>query len=336
VRLATSVVIGTFAGHAAALECNLIGEDKLRLACYDKAHGKVFLSPTPKAEESSKMPTKWESFNKNLKLADESTPKGIGSDPATISLARRDGEEYSAIKAALIWEPSESIFPVNSWMGRNGWGPGAALSINRNSLAAKRTDSREVAIGLSGIAFEIDERSSSNARGSLRLGMVTKLSAGYRENRVEGTHSNLYKVENVFSSDYFRWGIQNDTDWAWYFIPRLGLFHEDIRRAKAGSPTGSYSSIYGIAKLEVYPTTLSNRLKLTMTAQRFQDLSASGGLSRRRETFAKAGIEYLLYSPTSTESVMPSLALERTTGADPLNGASKFGQTQLVFKVKIN
>jgi hypothetical protein len=331
-RAGIPLLLSFFTSHAIALDCKTVADDVLRLACYDRANGKDFSQPAPVAQAPAISTSRWGSFVRDLKLADESTPRGLGSDPATFSAARRDGEEYTAVKAALVWESTLSIFPVDSWLGRNGWGPSAAVSVNRNTLVSKLTDNREASVGLSGIVFEFEDKATSK----MHLGMYSRLSAGYRENKVQGTHSTLFKLENAFTSDYFRGGIPFETPWAVYFVPRLGLLYEDIHAATSGAPTGEYTSMYGVAKLEIYPTTLSDRLKFTATAQRFNDLSAQGGLTKRRETFAKVGIEYLLYSPTSLEPVQPSLALERTTGADPLNGALKFGQTQIVFKLRIN
>ncbi|TWO67784.1 hypothetical protein FN976_25710 [Caenimonas sedimenti] len=358
--LLTALLATLGSSALAAQQCNRIPDDTQRLACYDELNGKVFApAPAPAAgvpatavpasntaatSSSTSIGTAaaatssepagygWGRFIKDLKIADESTPKGMGQDPATFAAARRDGQEYASVKAALIWEMSESPFPRDQWFGSRGWGPWVGLSINRNTLVAKRTDTREANVGLSGIVFSINGEKPS----FLELGMATRISATYRENKVEGTHSNLFRVESILTSDRFRGGLPYTGPGAWFFAPKFGWQREDIQRAKAGAPSGEYTSAYAIAKLEVYPAKWSERLRMTAMAQRAHDLSTDGGLAKRRETFAKLGLEYLLYSPSSTDPVQPSLALERTTGADLLNGAPKFGQTQLVFKLKVN
>lgn len=353
-----TVLLATIGGSTlAAQQCNRIPDDSQRLTCYDELNGKVF-APAPATAPTAVIATSttgatghsastvfaptatmpneagysWGKFVKDLRIADESTPKGMGQDPATFAAASRDGQEYASVKAALIWGMSESPFPKDQWFGSRGWAPWVGLSVNRNTLVAKRTDVREANVGLSGIVFSINGEKPT----FLELGMATRFSASYRENKVDGTHSNVFRAESILTSDRFRGGLPYTGPGAWFFAPKFGLQREDIQRAKVGAQTGAFTSAYAIAKLEVYPAKWSDRLKMTALAQRVHDLSTDGGFAKRQETFAKLGLEYLLYSPSSNEPFQPSLALERTTGADPLNGAPKFGQTQLVFKLKVN
>lgn len=324
---------------ASAQECRTIENKELRLACYDQANGTAFpAATTPQAAPASaNNDSGFKQFLSELRLADESTPKGLGSDPATISWARRDGEDFSTIKAALIWESTYSPFPNESYLARMGWGPVVSLSVNRNSLSTKKADARQANVGLQGTAFAW-RANQLDARGNrwLYAALHSKLTAGYRENKVDATESNLFTADNVLVTDYLRYGLPYQSPFAVLVLPRFGLVHEDVRRAKAGVPTGNFNSVYGILKVEAFPALISDRLRVSLTAQRFVDFDVDGGNTKRRETYGKAAIDYLLYSPFESPTVKPSFGLERTIGADPLNASPRFGQTQFVIRLKIN
>ena len=132
-------------------------------------------------------------------------------------------------------------------------------------------------------------------------------------------------------------GIPYSSNLAWFITPRFGLQLEDRRHAKAGDPLGERRAVFGQLKADLYPGVLSDRVRISLLAQRYVDLSASDGLAERAETFAKAGVELLLFPPRLQNAVIqPSIALERSYGADLLNGLPKQGLTQVVLKLKLN
>lgn len=324
-----------------AQDCRGIANRELRLACYDTRHGTSFeTAPPPSVPQSGNGTTDAggpKQFVSDLRLADESTPKGLGSDPASVSFARRDGEEFSAIKAALIWEATYSPFPNGSYLANYGWGPVASASVNRNTLSTKKADARQAELGLRGTAFQFKSQ-VPDPRGNkfLYAAMDSKLTLGYRENKVDGTHSNLLIADNVLSSDYLAWGLPYVSPFAVQLLPRFGFIREDVRRAKAGVATGDFRSVYGGVKVEAFPALLSNRLRFSLTAQRFIDIDTDPGISKRRESYGKIGVDYFFYSPLESPAVKPSIGLERAIGADLLNGAPRFGQTQLMLRLRIN
>jgi hypothetical protein len=351
-RQALAVTIAALvAASAYGQECNTIKSDADRLLCYDgkfpreSGAPQVGASPATPASAPSVEPPPVESavtlppFMKNLRLANETTPSGtLRSDPATLSYAKLNGEEYSTMQAALIWEPGESWFPEGSYLRKYGWGPIASISINRNSLSTKRADVRQGAVGLYGTAFRISgQKEPGTLVAPIALGMVTKFEVAYRRNKVDGTKSAIYTADNWFVSRWLFDGIPYSDKLAWFVTPRIGLQLDDRRRVKAGNPVGETRSVFGQLKTELFPGAISDRMKVTLLAQRYVDLSASDGISERAETFAKAGVEFLLYPPRLQNAVVqPSIGIERSYGADLLNGLPKQGLTQLVFKLKLN
>jgi len=346
---------------AAAQECNTIKGDADRLLCYDARFPRTAdptsaapsqptgaqVAPTPQSaastptvetptvETASKLPR----FLKNFKLANEATPSGaLRTDPANFSYAKLNNEEYSTVQAALVWEPAESWFPAGSYLADYGWGPIASYSLNRNSLTTKRADVSQGAVGLYGTLFRIKgEKISGQLIAPIALGMVTKLEAAYRRNKVDDTKSTIYTLENWLVSSHLYGGIPYSDAFAWFVTPRLGYQVDDRQRAKAGSPTGETKAVFGQLRAELFPGAIFDRMKLTLLAQRYVDVSASGGIAERAETFSKIGVEFLLYPPRAQGlAIQPSLALERSYGADLLSGLPKQGLTQLSFKLKLN
>jgi hypothetical protein len=338
-------VIGV--ASAAAQDCRAIPDRDLRLACYDKENGTSFpATPAPapastpvaaSAPASGGASTRegWKQFISEVRLADESTPKGLGSDPASLSFAKRDGEEFSVIKAALIWEKANSIFPNGTYLATYGWGPIASFSVNRNSLSTKKADSRQADAGLRGTLFKFAQL---DAKGNnfVYAAADTKVTFGYRENKVDGTQSNLFVADNVLVTDYLLWGLPYQSPFAIQVLPRFGFVREDVRKAKAGVPTGNFNSVYGGIKVEAFPAVLSDRLRFSMTAQRFVDVDVDGANVKRHENYGKVAVDYFFYSPLENPVVKPSIGLERAIGADLLNGAPRFGQTQLMLRLRIN
>lgn len=347
---AALVLLAAFAG-AEAQECNTLDNDAERLRCYDvkfprkPATAAVAVAPQasasapgiepPPAEKATVLPR----FLKNFKLANEATPSGaLRTDPASFSYAKLNSEEYSTVQAALIWEPAESWFPKDSYLATYGWGPIASYSINRNSLSTKRADSRQGAVGLYGTLFRISAPKEDGALiAPIALGMVTKLEAAYRRNKVDDTESSIYTLDNWFVSKWLFDGIPYTETFAWFVTPRLGLQLDDRKRVKPGSPLGETRAVFGQIKADLFPGMLSDRMKVSLLAQRYVDLSASDGLAKRYETFAKVGVDFILYPPRAPGATLqPSIGLERSYGADLLSGLPKQGLTQLVFKLKVN
>jgi hypothetical protein len=332
-------------------ECNSIEGSADRLICYDAKFPRTVTTPDaipppvapaviptfdpPPVETGTKLPA----FMKNFKLANEATPSGsLRSDPASFSYAKLNGEEFSTVQAALIWAPSDSWFPAGSYLADYGWGPIASFSMNRNSLSTKRADVRQGAFGFYGTLFRIHgTKEPGTLIAPIALGVVTKFEAAYRRNKVDDTESVIYTMDNWFVSRSMYDGIPYSSRLAWFITPRFGLQLDDRRHAKAGDPLGERRAIFGQLKADLYPGAISDRMKISLLAQRYVDLSSSNGLTERAETFAKAGVEFLLYPPRLQNAVLqPSIALERSYGADLLNGLTKQGLTQLVLKLKIN
>lgn len=315
-KLASILLYVAAIGNAVAQDCTSIPDDILRLNCYDKHSG---FQPPP-------APPPQPSISKTLKLADEMTPKGIGSDPASASLARKDGEEFSVIKAAVTWQPDFSLFD-NTLLGKYGWGPYLTYALYRNTLVGKVADTRNLSTGFTGTILNIDK---------VGFAFFSKFGYTYREDDIEPSRTDVFVWDNTLVADWLRCGIPTEGNVACYVFPRAGLIYEDKRRAKAGTPTGERSGAFVNIKGELYPGLLTDRLKFGGTWQRFEDNSASDGLDRRGETYKKIFVEYIFYSPLDDPAVKPSMALERSTGADPLNGIPRAGLTQFTVRLKIN
>lgn len=326
--------------------CNVIRSDADRVLCYDGKYPRGRQDPEPVPEPKPgvepppvKTAIKLPRWLDNFKLANETAPSGaLRSEPANFSFAKLNGEEYSIAQAALTWAPSTSWFPDDSYASNYGWAPFFSYSINRNSLSTKRADIRQGAIGLYGTLFRIKaEKEPGQIIAPIAVGMATKLEVSYRRNRVDGTESVIYTLDNWLVSRRLFDGIPYSDNLAWFVSPRVGLQVDDRRSVKLGSPKGETRAMFGQLKIDLFPGAISDQMKVSLSAQRYRDLSASGTVTKRGETFAKAGVEFLLYPPRLQNVAMqPSLGLERSFGADLLNGLPKQGLTQLVFKLKLN
>jgi hypothetical protein len=194
-------------------------------------------------------------------------------------------------------------------------------------LDSKSVDTRNASVGLTGTILNIERA---------KFAFYSKFGYAYREDDIERTRSDIVTWDNALVSDVLRSGEPYSGKTAWYLTPRFGLVYED-KRPPAGTPGGSSESAFVSFKYELYPGRISDRWRIAASGQRFRDLSVDTGLAKRGETFWKASLDYLLFSPTKTdETIFPSIALERTVGADPLNGISRAGNTQLMFRLKIN
>jgi len=350
--LVFAAAVGSFVcGPAWGQECNTIESDAERLRCFDKQFPRASTAAVagPESAASSPMdgtpppevgkPWTLPRFLQNFRLANETAPSGaLRAEPAAFSYAKLNGTEYSTSQAALIWEPSESWFPQDTYLARNGWGPVASYSINRNSLPAKKSDVRQGAVGLYGVLFRIaaDKEPGEITRKTL-FGVLTKIDAAYRRNRVDDTKSMVYTIDNIAESRWLFDGIPYGDKFAWYLTPRFGLQAEDRQHVKSGNPKGETHSLFGQLKADLYPGMISDRMKVSLLIQRYVDLSAATGIDERHDTFSKAGVEFLLYPPRAAAAALqPSIALERSYGADLLNGLPRQGLTQLTFKLKVN
>lgn len=349
-----SMVLLMASSSTLAQDCSVIDSDTDRLRCYDTRFPRPTPaatapatpavaaatpaspgSPPPPAETAGQLPL----FFKNVKLANETAPSGaLRSEPANFSYAKLNGNEYSVVQAALIWEPSVSWFPDGSYLSDYGWGPYLSYTVNRNSLPTKRSDSRQGSIGLYGTVFSIKgDKQEGQLLAPIDFGMAARLDISQRRNRVDGTESSVYTADGYFVSRRLFHGIPNTDKLAWFVSPRIGLQWDDRKQVKAGSVAGKTRSAFWQLKGDLYLGAPFERAKLTVLAQRYVDLSASPGLTERYENFSKIGIEYLLYPPrVSNAPLQPSLALERSYGADLINGLPRQGLTQLVFKLKVN
>lgn len=326
-----------------AQECNTIDSDDSRLKCFDAKFPRpaaVQPGPAPAGiapppiETARTLPP----FLKNVKLANEATPSGtLRTDPASFGFSKLNSEEYSVIQAALVWEPGWSWFPEGGYLAEYGWGPYTSISVNRNTLTTKRADTRQLAVGLFGTLFSIPaHKEPGQLIAPIALAALSKVEAAQRRNKVDGTESMLYTWDNWFTSKWLFGGIPYTDQFAWFVTPRIGLQTEDRRTAKAGNPLGSTKSAFAQLRVDLFPGGISDRMKIGFTAQRYVDLSADAGVTERAETFGKASIEFLLSPPRASNTITPSLALERSYGADLINGTPKQGLTQLVFKMKLN
>jgi len=314
---------------AAAEECRVIADNLLRLACYDRLPGRPIEQQSKPAESESPTDTatkQLKEFFSDVTVRDELTPKGLGSDPAQFMLGRKNGENYSLVRAAVTYAPAISPFG-DTVLGRYGWGPYLSGWFNRNTLTGSRIDARGFSAGLSGTVFDITKEG---------FALYTNVGLGRKDNRVDGVTSNTGAIDNILVSDVLREGIPYSDPWAWFVYPRFGYYFEDRRETKGGQPTGRTNSLYGGIRIDTYPGLISNRLRVYGYAQWLSDTSASIGIQMRNDAYYKFGLDYLLYNPREKEWLQPSIGLERTIGADPLTGTPNGNSTQLSLRIQVN
>lgn len=312
--------------YAFAQSCDKIQDNQLRLACYDRASGFV-REANPKPEAPAIAAFTSPRWYRRLYLRDDANPnKGIGSAPATFSLVRSNGEDASLVKFGIAWFPEMSPFP--GVLGDYGWGPFLSVSMNRNTLTAKRTDFRTFGAGLSGTVFDIDKS---------RFALWSSLRLMYQEDNKLATQSNVVQFDNYVVSDYLRRGIPYHPEQTAIFIaPRFGLALEDKNKVKTGENPGFTQAAYVSVRGDFYPGILSERIRISGLAQRFVDYSVPSGATKRRDNYFTASLDYVLQIPEPNSWVMPSIGIERSVGADPLTGTPRGNQTMLTLRLQLN
>lgn len=249
---------------------------------------------------------------------------GVGSDPAAISIRRSEGEDHSVVKAAVTWHAKYSPFG-DSLLGIYGWGPVAGYAIDRNSVSSEPTDVRNATAGLAGSVFDYTEAP---------FGIASLLAFTYRTERQENSRSNLLVSDNALVATWLYYGAPYTKGQNGYFvIPRFGLVAEDVRRAPDGGATGNRVSAFAGFKLEFFPGKVSEKTKLSLAGRRYVDTSADEPLEKRGQTYWKLAADYTLFG---SDDIKTSIGLDRSIGADLLNGGKDVGLTQLTFKLQIH
>jgi len=298
--------------------CNTIRDPMLRVDCYDKEYG---LNLPPESEKPKPQPSDssgaavW--LKNAVKVRDEITPDGLGSDPASITFGTQDGEHFSAVKAAVLVKSVVSPFPEP--LASYGWGIFGAASMDRNTLTDDRVNVWNAKIGVS---------------GQISDSVYSAISYGHQRDQVKDTASQIGLVDQIVTLPWLTYFNPNSHAGV-HAYPRFGYMHQRIIHAAEDEPKGRLDGAYIGFYVQYRPGDIfGDRVLFSGYAQRFVDFADNGGIPRRHDNYFKISAEYLL-APYGSD-VLPSLALERQVGADPLSGTDRHGITTLSLRLKVN
>jgi hypothetical protein len=297
---------------AAEKDCTAIGDDKDRLACYDKNSG-----VTPKAADERTRPPVWA---QRISVRNKGTLNNLGKDPAAFAFTRKDGEEAMQAQAALV---------VLGPAAESGWQSFAAAAINRDTLAKTKTDVRTVSGGVSGTLINYLDHGFA-LWPTLSVSQQTDLQA--KTESTLGTIDTYVPIKGLADGIPFESGSNE-----FRLFPRFGYQFEDRHRVKEGDVAGSLQGYYGGIRFEFWPGKFSSRIQLTALGQIYRDSWVDEGLSKRTLRYSKLSIDYYFYDPNDKDAwFTPILGIEREVGDDPVFGVVGANRTQLSFKIKIN
>ena len=304
----------TFAQSPSCLE---IEDDKGRLACYDRIHGRVAVGNTNKTASSTT------SFLSYITVRDEGLPNLLPTaGPAFLGYVKNGDKEGSLIKLSAIFTGPALT------SGGSGLAPFGSFSVYRDLTA---TTPRNTLVGRVGLRNTFLDYTVTNVSVDSTASISTK------EDRVKHTATDGFLISNKIVAKHLATGQPfGGSGIPFQLVPIVGAGVERIRSAPSGVPTGRSNYLYGGAALSVWPSIVP-RLQANARYQRFNDLSASGGLDKRKLNYREASLDYYLFDPNNDKAVVqPILSISRELGDDPVAGIGSVNRTTIGLKFKIN
>jgi hypothetical protein len=259
-----------------------------------------------------------------IRLDPELDDPGTHGMPARLGYARQNDKASGALQMALMY---------NLKMGRLGENgilePYVALVLHDN--AAAHTDAKALELGLrstigdlgSGVAYLLDGALSKKVDRAVG-------SKGY-DARIAAELVDWRHLKHGLGYTKDQWGL--------FIRPKLGLYYMKTQETDAPltAPVGSVAGAWLGLEADFFPS-FSDRTKLTYKGKFSYDARASGERVEGRYRKHSFSAEYLLFNYINVPKGQPqfSLLLNRSLGADPLDGAPvKKATTGIYLGIKL-
>jgi hypothetical protein len=289
--------------------------------------------------------------NAEWKLAGDKQPAepGLWQQPATLSWTRENGDTTGTMDADLRY-----VLKTGPTTTARGW---AALSysagayVHRDQAGSKPKNDRGFSVGVArslrfGLADPTQDNSYANLKkiDFLNLSLTAKFGKTMVSDKDAAGNPTSFDKKSarlLALADYYRLPKIPDVERSPDFQFNLagGAYHD--RLSGVGGKSGNLTGLLARARVDVAflgldpsAVRISEGLGFTPTAyaaaQVEKDLADSGDRKKDRYTLYTLGLA-LNFARLDSSGLVPSLSLERSTGADLLTGRAKTGKTTLAL-----
>lgn len=312
-----AIVLGFIACHGAlAQNCATISDDAERLQCYDRQAGRADSESNDDDEDEFVLLPQPPSFRVMVKGDSDpiTTASDAEADPAEVSWARRDGENFVDANVAVVWQGAlpGRFRETTSYFGSLLW--------SRSDTEEERSDRRKATVGLHYLS-----QFDSGVDNPWWMAVTTTGSAGHDIGKEQG--SRAFKAEIDFGRKSWLLG-------RWQFIPTFGLRYDEIDPESGDG--SAYSTGYLIGRASWTPFENHPQLKALATVGYVDDFDTDGDVVQRDGDFGALGLRYLLYRPAEEPRWMPELRLVRAFGVNPLDPDAPSNETRLTLAVSFD
>jgi len=316
VALILMLVLVSSQARAADPSCIQIADRDLRLNCYDKANG--YVNPG-KAKQVAPLPAiRWQVRNDGR--FDSYAGSDLGSKNGEVSVQHRDGQDYVLANVAVL----AAFTPLND----QGFQPFASARWQRSETRTKRSDIRELSLGL---AMPLGD-----PFGPHGVGLFLTPRYIYRTDIFGETDSHLLTVHGNIVKRSWTSAPEGDMKANLLaFVPNFGLIYD--HRDRPGLDWGTWTSGYVGFEFSGQWNKITPRLQSTLKYQYFSDFSQPDGVAARSDDYVLASVSYEFTDPEDTSvKVRPAVFLSREVGLNPVLSADRFNLTTFGFGLKVN
>lgn len=284
-----------------------------RLTCYD-------LAAQRKPDEGTVPPRSLLGW----KLRDKVGVNGLGEfaaekTGAKLELNRTKGNTASVVKLAGLY-----LAPA---LGPSGWNPFVGLGWKRDtSDPAKRADSRELSLGLTGAVW--DPGSGGSNLGYYPTFLAVARHKLYKPAQEHGlaAHVDLYVPRLNYSSKVLDYAV----------VPTAGLWSASLNDEDPASADGIYWGGYVGVRFELKPKQQFPRWTVSGRLQAYADAGAPASAEKRRTQRGTLTVRYDLADPEAKRGWVPAIALTLERGLDPVADEGPARKVGLSFTVRYN
>lgn len=305
--------------------CKKIVDSGARLVCFDTTV--VEPAPTAESKKDGDKDSEPDQPKKKpwveLKIREKGDFSNFGGGdvvdkPGQLNLQRTDGKDGSGVKIAAI----AAFRPINVL----GWQPFAAGDWNRDTTGTKPKDLFDLSVGITGSLWDAFSPGWT---------LLPTLRAMHRRDEFGTTDLNALSLHiNIITLKWVTM-VEKPHENSYSFVPHLGYRAE--HRNGGGKDEGRWGSAYVGLDTSAQLNGIMPRLSATLSYQRFSDLSAPSGQTKRQANYTVASIKYAFTDPEDkTATLKPSISLSHETGTDVLGGGDKTNKTSLGLGLKFN
>lgn len=308
-----------------AIGCMDIVSAKLRLECFESQSDKISSptdasgTPSLPTDDSKKNVEERPRWQKAIRLRDSLSPR---AEPASFAVARSNGETVYKTDIALAFSPGNMLLPDS--LRKLGWEWQLGAEVHRHTSAQNPVNGQVLQLAMRGTFHPTQTAVVNTVVGIERV-----------VDHVEDLRTTGVRMEGVvnFLNSWLDYGIPHSAISSYRGI--FPLFGLHLDRVQGTMQEGTlYGGHIGV-RAQYYPGFALKPVRLFGEAVRAQDFGRNGNLQKRSSTFYRFGISLvLLNEPTS--GFIPSLTLQRTIGANFLEGISDTARTDLLFTLSFN